>query len=73
MKKITNHKDGSVSIKMSKELAQRLALSMPELYNKCKKFDDFVNDLNHVEVNGNTYNEASELHSELNSDKIWNI
>ena len=68
MPTIKKHKNGEVSIRISRDLAQRIALSMSEVYEKCATFDDWLdeNDLRPV----NSLLEASDLHHELNA-KVW--
>jgi len=68
MTTIKKHQNGQVSIRMSKELAQRIALSMSEVYEKCTAFDAWLDENDFTPVNA--VDEAADLHHELNA-KVW--
>ena len=68
MATIKNHQNGEVSIRISKRLAQRIALSMSEVYEKCSEFDAWIEQCNFTPVN--VVDEACDLHHELNA-KAW--
>lgn len=68
MATIQKHQNGEVSIRISKDLAQRIALSMGEVYEKCTAFDAWLDENDFTPVNALV--EASDLHHELNA-KVW--
>lgn len=68
MATIKNHQNGEVSIRISKDLAQRIALAMGEVYEKCSEFDKWIEEHNFTPVNA--VDEACDLHHELNA-KAW--
>lgn len=68
MAKIQKHQNGEVSIRMSKDLAQRIAVAMDGVYKECDKWDKFLADHGFNAVNAG--NQASSLHSQLNA-KVW--
>ena len=65
------HKNGEVSIRISKQLAQRIALAMPQVKEEAVKHDEFLSTLETVEP-VNLRNQASELWNDLALSKnLW--
>lgn len=64
MSTIKFHQNGEVSVRMSKELARKIALAMGSVY-------DEIGDPN--EENYPLVAEAADFHHNLNNNKVWGI
>ena len=65
------HKNGEVSIRISKQLAQRIALAMPKVKEEAEKHDEFLSTLETIEPL-NLSKQASDLWSDFALDKnLW--
>lgn len=62
MSTIKFHQNGEISVRMSKELARKIALSMGSVYDEIG-----VPSLENYPLQA----EACELHHNLNNNKIW--
>lgn len=62
MNNIKFHNNGEISVRMSKELAQKIALAMGSVYDEIGEFN---------EANYELQNQATAFHRGLNNDKVW--
>lgn len=70
MSTIKFHKNGEVSIRMSKQLAQRIGLVMTQVKEEAKKHDEFLSTLETIEQI-NLADQADRLWDDLTDTKIW--
>ena len=71
MSTLTFHKNGEVSIRISKGLAQRIALAMPHIKEEAVKHDEFLSTLETVEPL-NLRNEANYLWNDFaETNQLW--
>lgn len=70
MSTIKFHNNGEVSIRMSKQLAQRIGLVMTQVKEEAKKHDELLSTLTTVEPI-NLSRQADVLWDDLTDTKIW--